>query len=124
MIKLEVSILAKSVFLIFVILLLSSLNVFAQSSDELNGVRVYTMEGWIVKAKNSKKDKVQYSFTYTMEGADRSGTVVEKFDESFENGILMSEEERSLFTAPQDQKKEITYRIKNIKIKKVEVIIN
>lgn len=122
--KMKILAVAKYVLFIFVILLLSSLNVFAQSSDELNGVRVYTMEGWIVKAKNSKKDKVQYSFTYTMEGADRSGNVVEKIDESFENGILMSEEERSLFTAPQDKKNEITYKIKNIKIRKVEVIIN
>jgi len=122
--KMKILAVAKYVLFIFVILLLSSLNVFAQSSDELNGVRVYTMEGWIVKAKNSKKDKVQYSFTYTMEGADRSGNVVEKIDESFENGILMSEEERSLFTAPQDKKNEITYKIKKIKIRKVEVIIN
>jgi len=111
----------KVLFFAVTVLLLLSLNVFAQSSDELSGVKVYTMEGWIVKAKNNTKDDVRYSFTYTTEGTDRSGNVVSSINETYENGVLNSEEERSLFTAPQDPKKEITYKITNIKIKKVEV---
>ncbi len=89
---------------------------FAQSETELNGVKVYTREGWIVKSKNTTGVLHRYSFSYVTEGTDREGKVVSSTDETFGPATIEANEERHLFTAPQDRNRKITYKITNLQM--------
>jgi hypothetical protein len=98
------------------ILLLFSATGFSQLESTLNNVKVYTLEGWKIRAKNSSNEIRNYSFSFVTEGVDKSGEVVYLVEETYENATLQPNEERDLFTAPQDPNKEITYTFHTIKM--------
>jgi len=106
----------KKLLLLSSVLLLFTLFAYSQSSDELNGVKVYTLEGWIVKAINNNSYNCKYSFSYDTEGTNSSGEVVSTTSDTFGPSTINANEEKQLFTAPQDPNKKITYKITNIKM--------
>jgi len=79
------------------------------SSAQRDGVKVYSSQGYYVKAKNYNDGARYYSFTYVVTGYDSKGAVVSKTEETMKDLFLEGEEERNLFTAPTDPKKEIAY---------------
>lgn len=97
------------------VLLLFTICVYSQSSDELNGVKVYTLEGWIVKAINNNSYNCKYSFSYDTEGTNSSGEVVSNTSDTFGPSAINANEEKQLFTAPQDPYKKITYKLQILK---------
>jgi len=109
----------KKIGLISLILLLFPLYIFSQNAEiygELNGVKVYTMEGWIIKAKNNTGVQHKYSFTYVTEGKNSNGDVVSTTTDNFGPATIDANEERQLFTAPQDPNKKITYKFISIQM--------
>lgn len=98
------------------ILLLTSVCVLSQaqsqaSSAESAGVKVYSSQGYFVKAKNSNDYACYYSFTYTVKGYDEDGKNVSTEEETVTDSTLDKNEARELFTAPTDPDKKITYWI-------------
>lgn len=81
------------------------------SSAESGGVKVYSSQGYYVKAINSNDYACYYSFKYTVTGYDNSGNIVTRIENTDEDLWLDKGEERSLFTAPTDPEKKITYWI-------------
>lgn len=110
-----------TIFVVATLLLLST-NVFAEISCTLEGITVSVSEGGMVKAENTTKNKLKYSFTYTTEGTDGNGTFVSTKDETYEDGLLQAEQKRDLFTVPQDPKKKITYKITSCQIQNVQKV--
>src|SRR5512137_2618799 len=82
------------------------------SSAESSGVRVYTPQGYYVKAKNSNDYACEYSYTYEVIGYNGKGEVVSTTEESTTGSTLEAKEERTLFTAPSDPKRETAYIVK------------
>lgn len=108
--------------LICMVLLFISVTVYSQNHAEFDGVEVYTPEGWKIKAKNNTGKYCIYTFSFVTEGTNQLGEVVSSTEETIGPANLQPNEERDLFTAPQDPKKEITYIFKDIKLIKVEWI--
>jgi len=81
------------------------------SSAQRDGVKVYSSQGYYVKSKNFNNGARYYSFTYIVTGYNDRGDVVSKTEETMKNLLLQANEERTLFTAPADPKKETTYWI-------------
>jgi hypothetical protein len=106
--------------LAYTILLLFSVTGFSQVEAELDGVKVYTLEGWKIKAKNSRDEIRIYTFSFVTEGRNKSGEVVYSVKETYGPATLQPNEERDLFTTPQDPNKEITYTFNAIKLIIVE----
>lgn len=106
----------KKLLLLSSVLFLFTIHVYSQSSDELNGVKVFTLEGWIVKAINNNNYNCKYSFSFDTEGLNSNGDVVSTTTETFESANINSNEERQLFTTPQDLNKKIICKFTNIKI--------
>ena len=107
---------------ICILLLFISVTAYSQSFAELYGVEVYTQEGWKIKAKNSTDEYRIYTFSFVTEGTNKLGEVVNSIEETVGPATLLPNEERDLFTAPQDPQKEITYIFKDIKLIKVEQV--
>jgi len=87
---------------------------FAQakpSEAQSDGVKVYTQQGYYIKAKNSNNYAVKYSFSYTQTGYNDKGEVVSKEEMQDRNRTLLAGEERQLFTAPTNPQKRISYLI-------------
>lgn len=82
------------------------------SSALLDGVRVYSSQGFYVKAKNSNPHACEYSYTYEVIGYNGKGEVVSTTEESTVGAVLEAEEERTLFTAPSDPRRETAYIVK------------
>ena len=82
------------------------------SSAEAGGIKVSTAQGYFVKAKNSNDYACEYSFTYDVVGYNARGDVVSTSEESRTGAVLEAGEQRDLFTAPSDPKRETTYVVK------------
>jgi len=112
----------KKIMLIWMASIFISVTVYSQEDVVLDGVKVYTQEGWKIKAKNFNNIYCIYSFSFVTEGTNKSGEVVYSKEETFGPATLTPYEERDLFTAPQDRNKEIIYTFKNIKLIKVKPV--
>jgi hypothetical protein len=108
------------------ILILTSLCVLSQaqsnsqsqpSSAECDHVKVYSPQGYYVKARNYNDFACYYSFTYIVTGYNNKGDIVSKTEEKIKDLTLEAKEGTEpkegteLFTAPVDPQKNITYWI-------------
>ncbi len=82
------------------------------SSASSGGVRVYSSNGYFVKASNSNDYAVYYSYTYVVKKYDKSNACVSEEETSETDKVLQANESRELFTAPVDPKREFTYWVK------------
>jgi hypothetical protein len=80
------------------------------SSAELNGIKVYSQNGYYVNVKNSNPSKFQYSFKYVVSGY-RNDSLISTSNEVYENATIGASESGSLFTAPVSNNREISYWI-------------
>jgi hypothetical protein len=109
----------KNLIFICLVLFIYPLCIFSQNTEisgELNGVKVYTMEGWIIKAINSTGVTHKYSFSYVTEGKNSNGDIVSTTTDTFGPATINANEEKQLFTAPQDPNKKITYKFTSIQM--------
>lgn len=86
------------------------------SSAQSYGVKVYSSQGYYVKAKNFNSYTCYYSFTYVIKGYDNKGDLVSETEETKEDLKLEANEASELFTTPTDQEKKITYWITITKV--------
>ena len=112
----------KNLILICMVLLFVSVSVYSQDYAETDQIKVYTPEGWKIKAKNKVNKYLIYTFSFVTEGTNNLGEVVSSVEETIGPNSLQPYEERDLFTAPQDPDKEIKYTFKSIKMIKVEEV--
>lgn len=81
-----------------------------ESSAELNGVKVYTQNGYYVNVKNSNATEFKFSFRYVVSGY-KNDSLISTSNETYENATVGANETRSLFTAPASNNREIAYWI-------------
>jgi hypothetical protein len=110
----------KLILIISGVLILASVCILSQaqssspsqpSSAESGGVKVYSQQGYYVNAKNSNDYACYYSFTYITKGYNNKGDIVSENTESIKDLTIEANEQRTLFTAPVDPQKNITYWI-------------
>jgi hypothetical protein len=104
----------KNILFFFFMVLLITPRLYSQPQSEswaeLNGVKVYTQNGYYVNVKNSNTSEYKFSFRYTLSGY-RNDSLVSTSNESIENATVGASETRSLFTAPVSNNREISYWI-------------
>jgi len=125
----------KKFFLAGSIIVLFSICASAQpktaSSVTSGAVTVFSDNGYYVKAKNSGKDPMRFSFKYETNGYKVSTAAWAKFPvytlvsttpDVYENVTIEGNEERNLFTAPVANDKETEYYIKIIEVYNVKTV--
>ena len=89
-------------------------NQSAQNTATKGQLTVWSEQGWMMKARNTGNVPLTFKFTWTTTGTNSAGEVTSTLTEESQLLILNPNEERHLFTAPQDPNKKITYVFGNI----------
>ncbi len=102
------------------------------STEQFCGkVKVYSDNGYYVKAVNSGSNPWKFSFRYETVGYQVSSaawakypvyTEVSRMTDEYTNVTIESQEERNLFTAPQDPSKKTVYFIRVLEVYPCEEI--
>jgi hypothetical protein len=119
----------KKILLFITVLMLNALLVYSQpkSPSSANGkyVKVFTDNGYYVKAQNLSSSPCKFSFKYETVGYKVSSaawakypvyTEVSSITDDYKNVTIEALEERNLFTAPVDPNKKIEYYIRIIDV--------